>query len=427
MQAVPSYREELAGKVEEYVRAGFTPHFGELEGKFGSYPAWKKLKELGSELWLDTGNIDEIRQMWTGEFSALTTNNTLLNKEVQRGNYDETIKEASRLLDAFPQLTPQERKLELAFILNARHGLKLVELFDAFVSVEEHTDLSNDLDGAVYYARRYFHICPERFIVKIPLSPAGILATRRVAKEGITINHTLGFSARQNYVIARIGRPAYVNVFLGRLNSFVASNDLGDGTFVGERATLAAQVLIRDLRLTHNLPTRLIAASFRGGKQVRDLAGVDVMTIPPAVAAEFLDLNVPLEVLEDTTGEVYEPVFLPDIDPKAAGLPTLWDVDPKLASCVDELEQQNLSEYTTEQFLAFFAARGFSDLFVPWTTAQIEMSAGEGKIPKLDNWREPLGQGAIGLDALMNLAGWNSFNDDQKAMDKRVEDVLASA
>ena len=53
---------------------------------------------------------------------------------------------------------------------------------------------------------------------------------RELSAEGLPINHTLGFSARQNYVIARIGRPRYVNVFLGRLGSFVATNELGDGT-----------------------------------------------------------------------------------------------------------------------------------------------------------------------------------------------------
>lgn len=427
MKHMSSRGAELAEKAEQFVWDGYELRFGDSKEKFPSNPTWKRLKELGTELWLDTGNIDEINEMWTEEFSALTTNNTLLNKEVQRGTYDETIREASQLLDAFPDLTPGERKLELAFILNARHGLKLVELFGAHVSVEEHTDLTNDLEGAVYYARRYHHICPERFIVKIPLSPAGILATRRVAAEGIPVNHTLGFSARQNYVIARVGRPAFVNVFLGRLNSFVADNRLGDGTFAGERATLATQTAITGLRRTQGLRTRLIGASFRGGPQVRDLVGIDVMTMPPKVAAEFLKLGIPPEDLVDKTGQFYEPPFKAGVDPDTTGLTTLWNVDPGLAACIDELERQDLENYTANQFMDFFAQHGFSDLFVPWTPAQIKVSAEEGKIPKLDNWKEPLEKREVGLDALMNLAGWNSFNDDQKAMDKRVNDVLASA
>ena len=426
MADVSSCKKELAGKVEEFVRAGFTPRFGELKGKFPSNPMWKKLKELGTELWLDTGNIEEIDTMWTEEFSAVTTNNTLLNKEIQRGVYDDTIKEAARLLDAFPQLTPQERKLELAFILNARHGLKLVERFDAYVSVEEHTDLTNDLEGSVEYARRYNRICPERFIVKIPLSPAGILATRRVAAEGIPVNHTLGFSARQNYVIARVGAPAFVNVFLGRLNSFAADNRLGDGALVGERATLATQAVIRGLRDGNNLKTRLIGASFRGGRQVRDLAGIDVMTMPPKVAGEFLKLGLDPEELACNAGRLYEPVFDPGANPKASGLMSLWDVDPELPACVDALEKQHLDAFSAEQFTAFFAEHGFANLFVPWTEEEVRASAREGKIPLLGYWGERIGSGEIGLDALMNLAGWTSFNEDQKAMDKRVADVLGN-
>ena len=153
-----------------------------------------------------------------------------------------------KLLSAYPQLTEKQRILEIAFILNAYHALRLVEQFDCFVSVEEHTDLASEVDLAIEYAQRYHAICPERFIVKLPFTPAGLLATRKLSKEGIPINHTLGFGARQNYVIARIAQPKFVNVFLGRLNSFIIDNGLGDGAYIGEKATLASQAAIRKLR-----------------------------------------------------------------------------------------------------------------------------------------------------------------------------------
>ena len=111
-----------------------------------------------------------------------------------------------------------------------------------------HTDLANDVAAAVDYGRRFYEICPERFIIKIPFTPAGLLATRHLAEMGIPVNHTLGFSARQNYLIARISQPAYVNVFLGRLNSFIVDNKLGDGSYVGEKATLASHKAVRQLR-----------------------------------------------------------------------------------------------------------------------------------------------------------------------------------
>jgi len=342
---------------------------------------------------------------------------------VQKGTYDDLIVEADRMLGAF-ELTDDQRKLELAFILNAYHGLRLVERFDAFVSVEEHTDLADDVPGAIRYARRYHAICPQRFFVKIPLSPAGILATRRAAAEGVLVNHTLSFSARQNYVVARLARPAFVNVFLGRLNSFVADNHLGDGTYVGERATLASQASVRELRERSGIPTRQIGASFREGRQVRLLAGMDVMTIPPKVAQGFLDLGLSPDELADKTGEDYQPPLNDDVDPAAVGLNTLWDIDEKLVAAVDELEKQDLDSMAPSQLVEFMRRRGYGDLLVDWTDAQHRTSAEEGKIPRLDNWREALAAGKVGLDALMNLGGFHSFEADQRRMDRRVRDVL---
>ena len=137
--AITDFGSELDLRVRELVLSGFTPRFGKLAEHFGSNPLWKRMRELGTELWLDTGDIEAARALWTQEFAALTTNNTLLNKEVQKGTYDELIGQAAKLLDKFGELTDEQRKLEVAFILNARHGLRLVEEFDAFVSVEEHT------------------------------------------------------------------------------------------------------------------------------------------------------------------------------------------------------------------------------------------------------------------------------------------------
>lgn len=256
---------DLSSEIHNFVKAGFQPHFGRLKETFKTHDLWRQLRRLGSELWLDTGSIEDAHLLWTQEFSALTTNNTLLNKEVQTGRYDSLICEAARILAAYPQLSQDQRLLDIAFILNAFHALRLVEKFDAYVSVEEHTALAHNVDQAVDYAKRFHAICPQRFIIKLPFTPAGLLATRRLSAETIPVNHTLGFSARQNYLIARIARPAYVNVFLGRLNSFIADNKLGEGTYVGEKTTLASQAAVKKLRHTHQTPTRQIGAKLPGG------------------------------------------------------------------------------------------------------------------------------------------------------------------
>ncbi|RMH01666.1 MAG: transaldolase, partial [Planctomycetota bacterium] len=244
-------------------------------------PLWSRLRELGTELWLDTGDMDQAAALWSAEFTALTTNNTLLNAEIQKGIYDTWIPAAAEAARADrPDLDDRELVLEIAFALNARHGLRLHERFGAFVSVELHTDLAHDVERSLAYGRRYAALC-DHFIVKVPLTPAGLIAARRLEDEGIPVNFTLGFSARQNHLIARFARPSWVNVFMGRLNAYVAGEGLGDGAWVGERATLASQAALAALRRDGLCATRQIGASMRAGEQVATLAGLDVYTMPP--------------------------------------------------------------------------------------------------------------------------------------------------
>jgi transaldolase len=412
----------IAGQIHKFVRDSFKPNFGKLT--FKSNPVWQRMRDIGSALWLDTGSIDEAQQRWTREFSALTTNNTLLNKEIQTGRYDGLISEIADLLNSYPKMTNRQMILEIAFVLNAWHALRLVEKFDANVSVEEHTDLANDTAMAVDYGRRFYEICPERFIIKIPFTPAGLLATRKLSAEGIPVNHTLGFSARQNYLIARVAKPAYVNVFLGRLNSFVVDNKLGDGSYIGEKATLASQKAVKKLRESGLAPSLQIGASFRAGGQIRDLAGLDVMTMPPKVADEFLSLNLPTDQIRDKTAENYTVGLNKDVSPDSFNLNTLWEIDDKLIACIDALENEDIDRLTPDDLIEFFKEHKCSDVLVPWSDSQIATSAKEGKIPKLENWKGVLANKSIGLDSLMNLAGLNSFTTDQQAMDLRVRQVL---
>ncbi len=416
----------VSGQIRKFLRDSFKPDFGR-RAAFQSNAVWQKLNSLGTRLWFDTGNIDEAQKRWTREFSALTTNNTLLNKEIQTGRYDALISKTADLLESYPDMTNKKMILEIAFILNAWHALRLVEKFDAYVSVEEHTDLANDMIPALDYARRFYEICPERFLIKLPFTPASLLATRKLSQQGVPVNHTLGFSARQNYIIARIAQPAYVNVFLGRLNSFIADNKLGNGLYIGEKATLASQKAVKELRQSGLSPSLQIGASFRSGEQIRDLAGIDVMTMPPKAADEFLSLNMSPEKINDKTSENYEISLNNGISPESINLNTLWDIDEKLVSCIDELEKEDINSFEPDDLVEFFKSHNCSDILVPWTDSQIALSAKEGKIPKLENWKNLLADKTIGLDSLMNLAALNSFTTDQQAMDERVKQELAKS
>ena len=306
-------REEIRDFVERDVSE--EPHRG------SDAPLWRSLRELGTELWLDTGDMDAAAEEWGPSFTALTTNNTLLNREVQKGIYDELIGEARRIVAGLPR---EERIREIGFILNARHGLKLARRFGADVSVELHTALSHDLEGILFYGERFHEIEPDRFIVKVPLTPTGLIGARRLRERGIRVNLTLGFSARQNLFAAHIARPNFVNVFLGRLNAFVSDNELGSGENVGERAALASQAAVASARDSLPEGIRQIAASMRGGRQVASLAGMDVFTMPTKVAREARDkLEPPLQSMRDAE---YPVSLYAGVDPNAVRLEQLWSV-----------------------------------------------------------------------------------------------------
>lgn len=397
---------------------------------------WAKLHATGSRLWLDTGDIDEAGKLWNSSFDALTTNNTLLNKEIQKGIYDKLMAEAAGILG---NLDPQTKVLEIAFILNAHHALRLVERFDAYVSVELHTDLSNDVARTVAYGKRYFAICPERFIVKVPLTPAGYLGARQLVQAGIPINFTLGFSARHNYLAALLTNPKYCNVFMGRLNAYVADNKLGSGENVGEKATLATQRELLTLRQSGKSQTNLIGASVRTGTQLGTLAGIDVFTIPTKAAAEYraAPLTAPTSRVTDD----------PSI-PLAAGISlkqfagdTLWEVPAKFkdavaalvgqASCLSSAHEENRRDacsttgnLTPAALQDHFAKAGFPGFLPKWNQADIGTITKDGKIPIHAKWAKRLESGELGLDALMNAAALYSFVTDQTALDNRIRAVL---
>ena len=151
------------------------------------------------------------------------------------------------------------------------------------------------------------------------------------------------------------------------------------------------------------------------------------MTIPPKVASLFLDLDLAADQITGKTAADYTPGINDNVDPQAIRLNTLWDVSDELGTCVDALEKEDLDSFTPDDLIDFFEARNCGDLMVRWADADIQTSTQEGKIPKLENWRDALAEKAVGLDSLMNLGGMNSFAADQKAMDDRVRDVLAKA
>ena len=378
-----------------------------------------KLTALGSELWIDTGDLEKAQSIWKSELAALTTNNTLANQVVQSGVMDETIRDTVKKLKIVgAKLSDDEMVTEIGFVINCKIALRLVQAFKVKVSVELHPAMSRDIAKSLTYARRYYKVCPEKFIIKIPLTPEGFLAVRTLRKEGMPINFTLGFSARQNYLAARLSNPTYVNVFLGRLNQVVIDNGLGSGEMVGEKVTLATQGALWDLRTEDpDVTTKLIGASIRNGNQVAALAGLDVLTIPPSAMEDFLETCGSKELKSHVSDDI-----TPGIDSGsslAGKFDALWEVSDSFKKFVDSLlSQEGLDSMTGNGFRAF-CDENKSDLFHPFSDAEFDTITEHGKIPRLEAWPN-----TIALDDLMTQSALQSFAKDQKALDERIRSFI---
>jgi transaldolase len=416
-------RESTAVEREAHALAleGFHPHYGELADAFPSEPVWRALRALGTRLWLDTGDLEEARALWRREFSNLTTNNTLANREVQKGLFDDAIRQAGkRLRTVAPEITPDELVREVGFVVNNRLALRLVEAFDATVSVELHPGMAHDVAASVRYGQRYYAVCPQRFLIKVPLTPAGMLATRQLSDRAIPVNFTLGFSARQNVLAGFVARPAYVNVFMGRLNAFVADNDLGDGEGVGEKATLATQRAVRTL--PEGRP-RLIGASMRTAEQAADLAGLDVFTMPTRVARDLSAGKVEVTSLRDRTNDDVTVTLSPGHDPAAVGLPSLWEVSPELRTAAARLGELGVEWLSPDDLVTRLEAAGLN-LFRRWSPEERATVEADGKIPNYRRWADELAAGRLALDDLMTTAALHSFVADQRALDAHIRVLL---
>jgi transaldolase len=378
-------------------------------------PFWGSLMKTGTSLWLDTGDMEEAEANWSDGMSALTTNNTLLNNEIQKGIYDNFIAEAKNIVRDLPA---DEQVMEIAFMLNARHGLRLAARFGGLVSVELHTATANDLKAIKYYGKRYHAINPEQFIVKVPYTATGLLGARKLRDLGIRINFTLEFSARENVIVTSVARPDWLNVFLGRVGAYMINNKLGDGSGAGEMAVLSSQKWVKEFSGKNPWPTKLIAASLRNYEQLELLAGTDVYTMPPKVAAagkQNLKGNFVSRIHEKYPVSVFD-------NAAGAGVEKFWEVNDKVISLAESFIKK--VPLTADELVTRAHDAGCGDMFPFLTQEEEKMIAADGKIPVHANWKKRISEGSIAPDTLLTLAGLASFTADQGMLDKRIKGII---
>jgi transaldolase len=129
---------------------------------------------------------------------------------------------------------------------------------------------SLEYDGMVAEGETLAKIA-SNVVIKLPLTLAGLKATKYFKEKGVKTNVTLCFSANQALLAAKAG-ATYISPFIGRLDDINL-----DGMGLIEN--------IRQIYDNYQFETQILAASIRSANHVTQaaLAGADVATIPPDV------------------------------------------------------------------------------------------------------------------------------------------------
>jgi transaldolase len=191
-------------------------------------------------LFLDTANIEEIREInrW-GVLSGVTTNPTLIGRE---------------------GMDPEQAWKEILAEVEGDVSLETTE---------------PEADPMYEEGKRLASMAPNA-VVKVPMTPGGLTAGKRLVDDGIKINVTLVFSPAQAILAAEIG--AYiVSPFIGRIDDAAA-----DG--------MHALRQICEIYEVQGYQTNVLAASLRHPMHVVDaaLAGADIATLPYDVFAKLV-------------------------------------------------------------------------------------------------------------------------------------------
>lgn len=192
------------------------------------------------KLFLDTANLAQIKRLnQMGIVDGVTTNPTLIAKEP--GEFDDIV----------------------AAICREVKGDVSAEV------------VSTDFDGMLAEAKRLAAIAPN-VVVKIPMIPEGLRATKAVSRGGTRVNVTLVFSANQGLLAAKAG-ASFVSPFIGRLDD------------IGQRGMEVVEDLVK-MRDNYGLKTEVLVGSVRHPQHVLEAAkiGADIATMPAEVMEKMM-------------------------------------------------------------------------------------------------------------------------------------------
>ena len=193
------------------------------------------------QLFVDTANREDVEKALTyGCITGITTNPTIISREN---------KPLEQCVEAIIKLDPS-----LTILLEG---------------------VSTELDSLVAEGRKLASYS-EHAVVKVPATPVGLAACRRLAEASIPVCVTLVFSVNQAIMAACAG-AAWVAPFIGRLDD----NGTDGIRRIGE---------IRRVFSQQNVTCKIIAASIRNAVSVAKAfeAGADAVTLPAKLLEPLL-------------------------------------------------------------------------------------------------------------------------------------------
>ena len=161
------------------------------------------LHDVGQSIWLDSidrrilqdGELD--RRIRDDALTGMTSNPTIFQKALSSSNaYDEQITEAEdkgltswELFELLETTDVRDACDHFAGVYSSTSG------GDGYVSIEVSPGVSHSADASVEEARRLWKTVDRpNLMVKIPGTPEGAVAVRRLIAEGINVNITLLFA-----------------------------------------------------------------------------------------------------------------------------------------------------------------------------------------------------------------------------------------
>ena len=246
----------------------------------------------------DTGDIKAIEQFKPQD---ATTNPSLITAAAQMPQYqsivDETLEQAKQTLG--DNASDQDVAKEAFKHLAVAFGKRILDIIPGRVSTEVDARLSYDTEGTIQTARELIGeyeasgISRDRILIKIASTWEGIKAAEILEKEGIHCNLTLLFGLHQAAACAE-AKVTLISPFVGRILDWYKKDTGRDSYPPSEDPGVLSVTEIYNYYKKFGYETEIMGASFRNVDEIKELAGIDLLTISPKL----------LKPLSETEGEL---------------------------------------------------------------------------------------------------------------------------